>query len=77
MKNKGNLSNERIEELVSRAGARKTAVSNFLRSLYDMERWEAFANLEYDANMYRWNAATVNAIHDGLIEAYDGERREG
>ena len=45
---------------------KQIAVENFLGSLEGMNRLEAQANLDMDARLYRWNAATVKAIRAGI-----------
>lgn len=46
------------------------AVENFLGSLGGMTRDDANANLEMDARMYKWNAATVKAIRTGIVKHF-------
>ena len=46
------------------------AVENFLGSLQGMTAYEATMNCDYDAKMYRWNAATVKAIKAGIKKHY-------
>lgn len=60
-----------IEKLASRAGVKKVAVENFLISLDTAAPKDAhLANLEMDARLYKWNAATVAAIRTGISTAY-------
>lgn len=47
--------------------AKKIAVENFLGTLGDLTTHEAIANLNMDAKLYKWNAATVKAILDGIL----------
>lgn len=61
-----NLTNEEISKFTSRAGVKSIAVSNFLASMSSMEAFEARMNLKADAASYKWNAATVKAISDGI-----------
>ena len=63
------LSSEVISKLASRAGVKRIAVENFLGSLGDLTKSEAFGNLNLDARSYKWNAATVKAISDGIKAA--------
>lgn len=53
------LTDEELDELASRPGARRIAVENFL-----------FSNLQLDTGLYHWNAATVCAIREGLSRAF-------
>ena len=58
------ITSSQISRLATRDGVRRIAVENFLSSMDDPS--EALANLELDARLYRWNAATVRAIRDGI-----------
>ncbi len=60
------LTNEQIEQLASRTGAKRIAVENFLMSLYGVTKDEALGNLSLDARSYKWNAQTVKAIRNGI-----------
>jgi len=60
--------NDRIVKLSEGKGVKSIAVINFLSSLGDLTRQEALANLNLDANLYKWNAATVNAIRKGILD---------
>lgn len=51
-------------------GADATAVANFLASLDGLTVAEAYANLRQDAASYGWNAATRNAIVDGIAKTF-------
>jgi len=64
------ITDGQIEKLTSRKGVRKIAVENFLSTLGDMTEWEARANMQMDAGMYRWNAPTVRALESGIKTAY-------
>ena len=66
------LTTDKIEKLASRKGVKKVAVENFLGTLWDSTSWSAFANLDADARSYKWNAATVKAIRDGINLAFKG-----
>lgn len=63
------LSPDRIEELASQPGVKRIAVENFLGSLGDMTKQEAYANRDQDARSYGWNEATRGAITTGIVEA--------
>lgn len=63
------LSSEVIAKLAARKGVRKIAVENFLFSMTG-DASECFNNLEMDARMYKWNAATYKAISDGIAKAF-------
>ena len=63
------LSSEIISKLAKRAGVKAIAVENFLGSLGDLTKSEAYRNLNLDARSYKWNAATVKAISDGIAKA--------
>lgn len=52
------------------SAVRQIAVENFLGSLGGMTRDDANANLEMDARMYKWNAATVKAIRTGISKHF-------
>jgi len=58
-------------------GIKRIAVENFLSSLSGMSVTDAFANLRSDARSYGWNAATVNAIAEGISKHYAGGRGRG
>lgn len=58
---------EFIEKLATSRGCKRIAVENFLMSLGDLSRAEAFMNLELDADLYKWNTATQSAIVEGII----------
>lgn len=60
------LTQEQIVKLASRRNVKSIAVLNFLGTLSGMSSTDAYANLQQDARMYRWNAATVKAISDGI-----------
>ena len=65
------LSKEEIEKLATRKGVKSIAVYNFLGSLEGLSKMDALANLSFalyvlDARLYKWNAATVKAIQDGI-----------
>lgn len=64
------LSPSQIQEFASRPKVKKTAVENFLGSLYDVSYQEAVANCEMDARSYKWNHETVGAIREGLVAAF-------
>lgn len=57
-----------IDALASRPGVRRLAVENFLSTLDHpgARLGDALANLVADAQAYRWDAATVEAIRDGI-----------
>jgi len=58
---------EEIKRFSSRKGVKKTAVENFLLSVHNnITKSVALDNLFYDAKIYKWNAATVRAILDGI-----------
>jgi hypothetical protein len=48
-------------------------VENFLASLptegADAE-WNAYMNLDMDARLYKWNAATIKAIKEGIKRTF-------
>jgi hypothetical protein len=68
------LTNKKIEELSLREGVKKIAVENFLYSINsNLNADNAYSNLDYDAFLYNWNIATVNAISEGIIEYFDLE----
>lgn len=63
------LTPERIAELVAPKGVRSIAVCNFLCSLEGSDEMSAM-NLHSDAASYKWNAATIKAIHTGIKEYF-------
>ena len=68
-----NIKIEEIEKLASGKSVRKIAVENFLMSLTtegsDAE-WNAYLNLDLDARLYKWNAATRKAIWIGITKTF-------
>ena len=64
------ITDTQIEKLASRKGVKKIAVENFLGTLGSMSEWEARANMNMDAGMYKWNAATRRALDSGIKTAY-------
>jgi len=65
------LTLKKIEELAGRKGVRRIAVENFLFSAdLTMGFSIHMANLDLDTKLYRWNAATRNAIATGLRKMY-------
>lgn len=65
------LTDARIEALSNKRGAKKIAVQNFLWTVGNNEcREYAYANLEQDARLYKWNAATQAAIRTGISEHF-------
>lgn len=65
------LTPERIETLAKEKGVKTIAVKNFLYSVgANPNKMCALLNLEADASSYRWNAATVNAIRQGITEYF-------
>ncbi len=65
-----------VERLASTRGVRRVAVENFLISLGHVgSKADELRNLWADAHMYGWNAATVNAIREGIELAYGGDER--
>jgi hypothetical protein len=65
------LSATEIERFASRDGVRRTAVDNFLGTM-GTDAIAAGMNLSQDARDYRWNAATMKAIRDGIALARRG-----
>jgi hypothetical protein len=67
------LTSAQIEKLASRKGVRRIAVENFLMSCpleTGLDMTYAYGNLEMDAASYKWNAATVKAISQGIALAF-------
>lgn len=58
-----------IAPLAARKDVRKIAVENFLMTCGGQTPMDAAGNLAMDAKSYKWNAATVKAIRDGLMIA--------
>lgn len=61
------LTNADIARLAARKNVNSIAVQNFLGSC-GTDKSEAWANLRQDARAYKWNAATVKAISDGIAK---------
>lgn len=65
-----NLASDEIAALASRKGVRKIAVENFLMTVHHNDDSQtAFANLEMDADLYKWNGPTRTAIAEGITLA--------
>lgn len=64
------LSSIDIDKLASRKGVKSIAVQNFLGSLNGGSASDAYSNLQMDARLYKWNAATQNAIRKGIALHY-------
>lgn len=60
-----------ISRFASRKNAKPNAVTNYLCSLTGDQLADSM-NLSADAASYKWNAATVGAIRDGIRLAYGG-----
>ena len=57
-----------INKLASRKNVRKIAVENFLMSMGD-NPLAASINMRYDADLYKWNSVTIQAIKAGIVLA--------
>ena len=57
-----------INKLASRKNVKKIAVENFLMTMGN-NPLAASINMGYDADMYKWNNATIQAIKDGIVLA--------
>ena len=57
-----------INKLASHKNVRKIAVENFLMSMGD-NPLAASINMGYDADLYKWNNATIQAIKAGIALA--------
>ena len=66
-----NLTLEEIQKFSSRKGVKAVAVSNFLMSMGTDQRY-VYGNLDLDAGLYKWNAATYRAISAGISLAVKG-----
>ena len=67
------LSFDRIRVLANRKHVNAIAVHNFLGTVSANHTLLcAMVNLYSDAEAYRWNAATVNAIRVGITEHFKG-----
>ena len=60
------LTKEEIEKLASGKGVRRIAVENFLMSMTPFGEQAAIGNLYLDAQLYRWNTPTIEAIRIGI-----------
>jgi hypothetical protein len=61
------ITEDQIKRLASRKGVKAIAVENFLGSIdCNADASTAFGNAAIDAKLYKWNAATVRAINDGI-----------
>lgn len=68
-----NLTEAEIASYANRKGVKKIAVENFLGSLGNAGGIQAeLANLQDDAQSYKWNSQTVRAIEAGIKKAYQG-----
>ena len=59
------LTHEEIEKLANQKGVKSNAAYGFLSTMGDNGMY-AGMNLNQDARDYRWNAATIKAIRDGI-----------
>jgi len=59
------LTNEEIAIFSKRDGVKTRAAEGFLCSMGTNEMY-AVMNLNQDARIYKWNAATIEAIKDGI-----------
>lgn len=66
---------DEIAKLAGRKGVRKIAVENFLMTAGQegMLLGDEVTNLYEDARLYKWNAATVKAILEGLYKVHSEE----
>ena len=65
------LTQKRIQELANRKNVKTNAVFNFLISISaNPNEWAAYMNMEIDAKLYKWNAATCGAIRKGISEHF-------
>ncbi len=65
------LSTNEIRIFASQSGAHKRDVENFLDTVGQAGTEEgALLNLHYDARLYNWDIATVQAIEAGIRSAY-------
>jgi hypothetical protein len=62
------LTGAEIDTLAARKGVKGHVVANYLASMGD-DPMAADINLTQDAKSYKWNAATVKAIRDGILLA--------
>lgn len=61
------LTADEIEKFAARKDVRRVAVENFLGTVHNNENAPtARANLYYDADLYKWNHATIKAIEAGI-----------
>ena len=59
------LTNKDIQKLASAKNVKTIAVENFLYSLSG-NKSNDYENMQMDARLYKWNAATVSAISKGI-----------
>ena len=64
------LDPNRITELATQEGVKRTAVENFLSTLDGMTYPEAVGNCEIDKKSYGWNHETSGAIREGIVEHF-------
>lgn len=66
------ISQEQIEKLASGKNVKAIAVHNFLGSAFygNASASECYSNLEQDARLYSWNAATQKAIRKGIASYF-------
>jgi len=71
------LTMKEIKNLASRPFVDSLAVENFLMTVHhNGTAGIAFLNLVRDANVYKWDEGTVNAIIDGIMTAVEGEKKD-
>ena len=58
----------KINKFASRKNVRRIAVENFLMTMGN-NPLAASINMGYDADLYKWNSATVQAIKEGIVLA--------
>jgi len=64
-----------ISELSARPGVRAVAVENFLSSVEENPtRFAARQNAQMDARLYKWSPETLDAINEGIDDAFEDER---
>jgi hypothetical protein len=59
------ITQEQIQKLSERKNVKKIAVENFLTTLTG-DKSVDYYNCQRDSKLYKWNAATVNAINKGI-----------
>ena len=70
------LTSTRIQDLSSQPGVRSAAVRHFLKALGSSDLPGTLDNLQQDAQAYRWDTTTQEAIRTGIMEHFNNIQDE-